>query len=156
MLSSHELENLVRQIGDELLGRIGAAPIVAKSAGNVCGCGAGPATSDAASSLSTPAKKCEWQVPEQGLAGFIDHTRLRPEASERDVVQLCGEARRHRFASVCVHPIWVARAARELRGSKVKVGTVIGFPQGAVPTPVKCAEAEQALKLAAATVVDIR
>ena len=150
MLSSHELENLVRQIGDELLGRIGAAPAVPKSAANACGCAAGPATSEAASVLDSPRAKCSWRPPEQGLAGFIDHTLLRPEASERDVIEHCAEARQHRFASVCVHPIWVARAARELGGGKVKVGTVIGFPQGAVPTPLKCGEAEQALKLGAA------
>ena len=150
MLSSHELENLVRQIGDELLGRIGAAPAPPKSSASACGCGAGPASSDCAPILAAPGAKCSWRPPEQGLAGFIDHTLLRPEGNERDVVQLCAEARHHRFASVCVHPIWVARAARELGGSNVKVGTVIGFPQGASLTPLKCAEAEQAVKLGAA------
>jgi deoxyribose-phosphate aldolase len=156
MLNSHELENLVRQIGDELLGRIGAAPVSLgaeappKSAANACGCGANPAASGSAPGLSSPAAKCEWRLPRQGLAGFIDHTLLRPEATERDVVQLCAEARQQRFASVCVHPVWVARAAREAAGSKVKVATVIGFPQGASLTPIKCAEAEQALKLGAA------
>ena len=64
------------------------------------------------------------------LAGFIDHTFLKP-AGDRDAVRrLCREARRARFASVCVNPCEVAACARALRGSGVKVCTVIGFPLG--------------------------
>lgn len=91
----------------------------------------------------------EWSAPAGGIAPLIDHTLLRPDASDADVVQLCQEARKHGFATVCVHPCRVALAAMELRGTGVPVCTVIGFPHGANVTPVKCAEAEQALKAGA-------
>lgn len=79
------------------------------------------------------------------LAKLIDHTLLKPDASERAIVQLCSEALDHNFISVCVQPCWVWRAAQELEGSNVRVGAVIGFPHGANITPVKRFEAEQAL-----------
>ena len=65
------------------------------------------------------------------LASYIDHTLLKPEATESQIRALCAEARQWRFASVCVNPRWAATAAEELRGSRVKVCTVIGFPLGA-------------------------
>ena len=64
------------------------------------------------------------------LASYIDHTLLKPEATESQIRALCAEARQWRFASVCVNPRWAATAAEELRGSRVKVCTVIGFPLG--------------------------
>lgn len=91
----------------------------------------------------------DWTPPAGGIAGLIDHTLLKPDASEQDVTRLCDEARRHKVAAACVHPDKVAIAARELRGSGVAVCTVIGFPHGANVTPVKLIESEQALKLGA-------
>jgi deoxyribose-phosphate aldolase len=79
------------------------------------------------------------------LAKKIDHTLLRPEATRPEVERLCAEARAHRFASVCVSSLWVSLAARLLRHTGVAVGTVVGFPSGAVPTKVKCLEAETAI-----------
>lgn len=149
MLSSSELEILVRQIGDELLGRIGAAPPPAKMGSAACACGTAPALPESSVSPGSALPKCDWTIPEQGFAGFIDHTLLRPDATERDIAQLCAEARQYRFASVCVQPIWVAHAVTALKSSKGKVGTVVAFPQGAIPTKAKCAEAEQALTLGA-------
>lgn len=79
------------------------------------------------------------------LAGLIDHTLLKPEATRADIRRLCEEARRFGFASVCVNPVWVPLAAAELRGSPVKVCTVAGFPLGASITAVKQTEAQAAI-----------
>lgn len=88
------------------------------------------------------------------LASLIDHTLLRPEASEAQVEQLSGEAISMGFAAVCVNPGWVASAARKLRGSQVKVATVVGFPLGATLARAKRAEADGAL-LAGAREIDM-
>lgn len=77
---------------------------------------------------------------------MIDHTLLKPEASHAAIIKLCGEARDYGFASVCVNPIHVRTAAEHLRGTAVKVCTVIGFPLGANTTATKVFEAECALK----------
>lgn len=79
------------------------------------------------------------------LASYIDHTLLKPDATESQIRALCAEARQWRFASVCVNPRWTATAAAELRGSDVKVCTVIGFPLGASVSAVKEFEARQAV-----------
>ena len=86
---------------------------------------------------------------EAGLAGLIDHTLLKPEATRDDIRRLCEEAARFGFASVCIHPWNVPLAAELLRGTKVKVCTVIGFPLGATLSQVKIYEAEEAIKLGA-------
>lgn len=80
-----------------------------------------------------------------GVAGLIDHTLLRPEATRADIERLCGEAVDHGFATVCVNPAWAALAARRLEGSRVGVCTVVGFPLGASVTDVKAYEARRAL-----------
>ncbi|MGI6075796.1 MAG: deoxyribose-phosphate aldolase [Pyramidobacter sp.] len=79
------------------------------------------------------------------LAHYIDHTLLKPEATEADIEKLCDEARHWHFASVCVAPRWVKTSAKALAGTAVKVCTVIGFPLGASVTSVKAAEAAQAV-----------
>lgn len=79
------------------------------------------------------------------LASYIDHTLLKLEATESQIRALCAEARQWRFASVCVNPRWAATAAEELRGSRVKVCTVIGFPLGASVSAVKEFEARRAV-----------
>jgi deoxyribose-phosphate aldolase len=83
------------------------------------------------------------------IARLIDHTLLKPEASRADLAKLCGEARQFCFASVCVNPWNVALAAELLRGSTVKVCTVVGFPLGATLPQVKVHEAEEVIKLGA-------
>ncbi|MBV9506115.1 MAG: deoxyribose-phosphate aldolase [Acidobacteriia bacterium] len=80
------------------------------------------------------------------ISRLIDHTILKPDATEADVVKVCQEARRYGFASVCVNPFWVPLVRAELAGSPVKVCTVIGFPFGAGATETKVAEAETALR----------
>ena len=86
---------------------------------------------------------------EAGFAGLIDHTLLKPEASREEIRKLCQEAVRFGFASVCINPWNVPLAAELVRGSKVKVCTVIGFPLGATLSRVKIQEAEEAIKLGA-------
>ena len=83
--------------------------------------------------------------PSRGIAALIDHTLLKPEATPDQIAQLCYEARKHSFASVCVNPTHVRLCAQLLRGSPVKVCTVVGFPLGATPPEVKAFEAQQAI-----------
>lgn len=88
----------------------------------------------------------------QSIASLIDHTLLKPEAAESDVVRLCGEAREHGFKTVCVNPCWVETARRELTNSSVLVCTVIGFPLGANLSEIKLREARLALEQGAAEI----
>lgn len=78
------------------------------------------------------------------LAQKIDHTLLRPDATEAEISRLCDEAREYKFFSVCVNPYWVAYCANALEGSAVKVCTVVGFPLGATTTAAKQLEATTA------------
>ena len=78
-------------------------------------------------------------------ASLVDHTLLKPEATENDIKKLCNEAIEFGFASVCVNPAWVKKAAEFLRGSSVPVCTVIGFPLGATLSDVKAFEARRAI-----------
>jgi deoxyribose-phosphate aldolase len=80
------------------------------------------------------------------LAGFIDHTLLKPEASAKEVDLLCEEAIRFHFASVCVNPAWVKRVADNLKGSDVLTCSVVGFPLGATPPEIKAMEARRAIR----------
>ncbi len=79
------------------------------------------------------------------LSKFIDHTLLKPDASEAQIRRLCEEAGQFRFATVCVNPTWVRLCARLLRGTGVGVCTVAGFPLGATPADVKSYEARRAV-----------
>jgi len=80
------------------------------------------------------------------LAKYIDHTLLKPDATADQIDQLCDEADQFKFASVCINPTWVKRAATRLRGSGVPVCTVIGFPLGATTPEIKAMEARRALR----------
>jgi len=85
------------------------------------------------------------EVPKD-LAEYIDHTLLRPDASEADIDRLCDEAVEYGFAAVCINPVWVPRAAGRLRGAGVTVASVIGFPLGANTPEIKAMEARRALR----------
>ncbi len=87
---------------------------------------------------------CE-KVPED-IARCIDHTVLKPDATETDIKKLCGEAREFQFATVCVSPSYVRLSADELDGSDVKVCTVVGFPSGAHAPEIKAMETRQAIR----------
>lgn len=85
-------------------------------------------------------------IPQEPLlAGMIDHTLLKPDATPDQIAQLCFEARKYGFASVCINPGWVSLCAQLLQGSPVKVCTVIGFPLGATASEVKAFETQNAI-----------
>lgn len=80
------------------------------------------------------------------LAKYIDHTQLKPDTTKEKITQIIKEAKEYEFASVCVNPHWVSYCSQELKNTKVKVCTVIGFPLGATSTETKVFETEQAIK----------
>jgi deoxyribose-phosphate aldolase len=86
---------------------------------------------------------------DSSIAALIDHTLLKPEATEADIRKVCAEARQFGFASVCVNPCWVRLVASELAGSGVKVCAVVGFPLGANTTEIKVAETAGAIRAGA-------
>jgi deoxyribose-phosphate aldolase len=79
------------------------------------------------------------------IAKYIDHTLLKPDATQDQIAQLCYEARKYGFAAVCINPTNVKLCAQLLKGSPVHVCTVVGFPLGATPPEVKAYEAQQAI-----------
>ncbi len=89
---------------------------------------------------------------DRAIARLIDHTILKPDAVRDEVKTVCAEALRYEFASVCVNAFWVPFVAAELRGSPVKVCTVVGFPLGATSTSAKVAETQAALTDGAAEI----
>jgi len=80
-----------------------------------------------------------------GVAGLIDHTLLKPDATRKDIEQLCREAAEHHFATVCVNPTWVSLCAKLLAHSTVGVCTVVGFPLGATTPDTKHYETRRAI-----------
>ncbi len=82
----------------------------------------------------------------RGAASMTDHTLLKPDAARQEVISLCDEALRYGFHCVMVNPVNVALAVAHLRGTPVKIGTVVGFPLGANLTVTKLAEAEVVLR----------
>ena len=90
-------------------------------------------------SICHPTEKCST------VAGMIDHTLLKAAATQEEIGKLCSEASKYCFASVCVNPSYVALCAKLLKGSGVKVCTVIGFPLGSTTPTVKAIEARDAI-----------
>jgi deoxyribose-phosphate aldolase len=82
---------------------------------------------------------------EKQLADCIDHTLLSATATSEQIRQLCEEAKSYGFCAVFVNPRWIALAAEELHGCKVKIGSVVGFPLGADSTKIKVAQAEDCI-----------
>lgn len=161
-----ELDQLVAQIGDAILARLAhAVPAPAGAEGLnipdlVCpGCVQRCAQTCAKKTKEIIAAGADRVSASERLtrvdpavAALIDHTLLKPDATESDIVKLCQEAGRYGFASVCVNPYWVSRVAGVLTGSPVKVCTVAGFPLGASCTETKAAEAETAIRAGAGEV----
>lgn len=83
-------------------------------------------------------------IPGKELSSYIDHTLLRPDATERDIEKLCAEARVHHFFAVCVNGAWVKFACGMVRGFGIKVISVVGFPLGAMSAAAKRMETEMA------------
>src|SRR5262245_61937920 len=147
MLNAHDLQRLIELITEEVIAAQQARPAASR-----CACHA--VTSDCcpdrlrlvvdagASRLGMHA--AGGGVP-TGVAGMIDHTLLKPDATRADIEKLCREAAEFRFATVCVNPAWVAAAARLLRGTGVGVCSVVGFPLGATTADVKNYETRRAI-----------
>lgn len=143
------LEHLVEQITDVIVARLNGD---AEEQAKLCGCGSAcfnrcpermQRVVDAGAAriglvLGETATARDW-------SSFVDHTLLKPEASDADIRRLCEEAAQYKFASVCVNPSWVRVAACNLRGSGVPVCTVVGFPLGATLPDVKAYETRRAI-----------
>ena len=131
-------EQLVEQITDLVLAKLGGE----EPAGTFC-------SADVQSIVDAGAERIGIVLGETATAhdwaSLIDHTLLKPEASEADIRKLCDEAVQFGFASVCVNPAWVKKAAAFLKGSGVPVCTVIGFPLGATLSDVKAYEARRSI-----------
>ena len=83
------------------------------------------------------------------IAKMIDHTILKPDATEEEIKKLCEEARRYQFATVCINPCYLPQATHLLEGSKVGITTVVGFPLGTMSFMAKAYEAKEAVELGA-------
>ena len=83
------------------------------------------------------------------IAQYIDHTLLKATTTEAEVVQLCKEAKKYKFYAVCVNSCYVELCANELKGSSVKIASVVGFPLGSMDTLAKIPESKNAVILGA-------
>ncbi len=88
----------------------------------------------------------------ENLSKAIDHTFLKPEATPKQITQICEEARHYQFATVCVNPTWVSLAALELEDHPTGICTVIGFPLGANTSEIKAFETQKAIQEGASEV----
>jgi deoxyribose-phosphate aldolase len=138
MLQNSNYEQLVEQITDLVLAKLGGEEHV----GTFC-------SADVQRIVDAGAERIGIVLGETATAhdwaSLIDHTLLKPEASEADIRKLCEEAAQFGFASVCVNPGWVKKAAEFLKGTGVPVCTVIGFPLGATLSDVKAYEARRSI-----------
>lgn len=91
----------------------------------------------------------EMKMTKQQLAGMIDHSLLKPNATREQLKKLCREAVEYGFKAVCVNPIHVAEAVQMLEGSKVLVCSVVGFPFGTHSSKTKAFETEEVIRLGA-------
>lgn len=105
------------------------------------------ATSTAAIIKAGADRIAAYDVKEIGkeIAPLIDHTLLKPNATEQEIIKLCEEAKKYGFASVCVNPAYVSLCKQLLKDTNVKVCTVVGFPLGATTPTVKAIEAKEAI-----------
>jgi deoxyribose-phosphate aldolase len=141
---------LVEAITREVLAALGSAAGAADPCDTCEASCASHCSSKVRTFTAEGADRIEYQGPAEDvpldLARFIDHTLLKPDASAADIDKICDEAAEHHFASVCVNPTWVRRAAVRLRDTDVAVASVIGFPFGATPSDVKAYEARRAIR----------
>ncbi len=143
------IEAITRQVMATLAGAPGSGPDGINCATCSGGCAARCAPKVAevvAGGASRVSYSGEAGYVPVNLAKYIDHTLLKPDATDADIDRLCAEAMKHGFASVCINPVWVARAARILRGSGVAVASVVGFPFGATISEVKAHETRQVIR----------
>jgi deoxyribose-phosphate aldolase len=141
-----EIENLVEQITDQVIARLNAAGNTVFGQDDCAPCSPhhiACALRAGASRIGLAPGQSAGAAAE--VAGYIDHTLLKPEATRAEIEKLCQEARTYNFASVCVNPVWVKECAFALYGSPVKVCTVVGFPLGASLGDVKAYETRRAI-----------
>ncbi len=132
-ITSDVIENIISQVIAEK--NIAARPFSYDAANELLSFGA--------SRVGAEGPTCP---PKYELAKWIDHTLLKPEATQADIEKICKEANEHHFASVCINPTWVPLAYKMMRGGPSKVCTVIGFPLGATFPEVKARETERAIE----------
>ena len=147
MLNTQDLQRLIELITEEVIAAQGARP---SSTPCACHAVAGDCCPDRlrlvvdAGAVRLGMHASGGGVP-TGVAGMIDHTLLKADATRAEIEKLCREAAEFKFATVCVNPVWVAEAARLLRGSGVGVCSVVGFPLGATTAEVKNYETRRAI-----------
>jgi deoxyribose-phosphate aldolase len=145
------VERVIEEVTREVLLRLKAAPTPRPDG---CNCSDGSCVAHCADKVgrvvSAGASRVSSRLgalPQDGnIARYIDHTLLKADATQDQIAQLCYEARTHHFASVCVNPTHVRLCAQLLKGSDVKVCTVVGFPLGATPPAVKAYETQQTIR----------
>ncbi|MCP4361580.1 MAG: deoxyribose-phosphate aldolase [Chloroflexi bacterium] len=152
MLNQAALEQVITEITREVLLRLNqpSAPL----GNNSCNCQDGSCVQNCADKVQQVVQAGATRVTatlgsapqNNSIARLIDHTLLKPDASQDQIAQLCYEAKKHHFASVCINPTHVKLAAQLLKDSNIKVCTVIGFPLGATPATVKAYETQQAIR----------
>lgn len=146
------VERVIEEVTREVLLRLDVKP--ERRADGGCNCRDGSCVADCAENvgrvMSAGASRVTSRLgalpKDTGIGRYIDHTLLRADASQDQIAQLCYEARTYHFASVCVNPTHVRLAAQLLKGSDVRVCTVIGFPLGATAASVKAYETQQAIR----------
>ena len=144
------LEQLIEQITRQVLIELNQQ---ARSTGKTCNCNGTTCVHDCADDVQRMMKAGAARITSSvgsipvdiQLAEYIDHTLLKPDASDDQIAQLCYEARKYNFAAVCVNPSKVKLCSQLLRNSAVKIATVVGFPLGATPPEVKAYETQQAI-----------
>ncbi len=82
----------------------------------------------------------------KSIASYIDHTLLKPDAAEKDIIELCDQALQYGFAAVCINPVHVKLAFERVKNTPVKLAVVVGFPLGANLPQVKALEARLAVE----------
>ncbi len=151
MYDQATVEAIIEEITREALLRLQQKP---KQPAPNCNCQGGTCVRDCADKVDQVVQAGANRVTatlgarpqNNAIAGMIDHTLLKADASQDQIAQLCYEARTHHFASVCVNPAHVKLAASLLKDSDVDVCTVVGFPLGATPPTVKAFETQQAIR----------
>lgn len=149
------MEDIIERITREVLEELRRSGIISGCTGTEC---------DGCTSLGGCVSKCNGKVDSivaagadrvgatlgvrgvrEDIAGLIDHTLLKPDATRQDIRKLCEEAMTFRFCSVCVNPYWVRFCSDMLSHTNVRVCTVVGFPFGATTTQTKIKETETAI-----------
>jgi deoxyribose-phosphate aldolase len=169
-MNDHELDEIAQEVVRRLLAeRRAVAPtaklsvVAGRSEAGAAGRAASAPVAVPPAAAARPLEDISWRGPRmlaawtpaagaRRVADFVDHTLLKPEATRKDILKLCAEAREHRFAAVCVNPCWVELCAEEVAGTEVAVASVCGFPLGATTWRAKASEAGEVVSRGATEV----